>query len=312
MDFIVQLPKTKDGYDAIVVFVDRLSKMVQFAPTTTTASAPDIAKIFFNVIFRAHGLPKVIVSDRDAKFTSHFWQALFNYLGTSLAMSTAFHPQSDGQTECANRTLEDMLRAYVSYQQNNWDKCLAAGEFAYNNSKQASTGMTPFMLNYGQDPITPTSLLSNTSNLHVPAAEEFILHMKNLLHIATDSLHMAQERQKSYADKKRLNVIFKLGEMVLLNSSNIYLQSQMARPSRKLQPKYIGPYKIIEIVSPVAYKLELPSTLKVHPVFHVSLLRNYKAPSNITGLPLPSIPEPLVINDHIEYQVEFVLDKRTR
>ena len=109
MDFIIQLPKTRGGNDAIVVFVDMFSKMVHFAPTKTTAMAPDTARLFFDHIFRLHGLPKAIVSDHDAKFTSKFWQTLFQTLGTKLAMSTAFHPQTDGQTKRANRTLEDML-----------------------------------------------------------------------------------------------------------------------------------------------------------------------------------------------------------
>ena len=115
MDFITHLPKTKAGWDAIIVFVDLFSKMVHFVPSTTTATAPETARLFFDNVFRLHGLPEVIVSDRDAKFTSHFWKALFKTMGTKLAMSTAFHPQTDGQTERANRTLEDMLRAFVNY-----------------------------------------------------------------------------------------------------------------------------------------------------------------------------------------------------
>src|SRR6266511_685843 len=126
--------------------VDRLSKRDHFEPTVTTATAPDTAKLFFSSIFRLHGLPRAIVSDRDSKFTSRFWQELFRLLGVKLAMSTAFHPQTDGQTERANRTLEDMLRAFVNYRQTNWDECLPAAEFAYNNSLQASTGYTPFFL----------------------------------------------------------------------------------------------------------------------------------------------------------------------
>ena len=143
MDFIVQLPLTKQGHDAIVVFVDRLTKRAHFQAMHTSATAPEVAKIFFSVVFKNHGLPRVIISDRDAKFTSHFWQALFKQLGTKTAMSTAFHPQTDGQTERLNRTLEEMLRAYVTYKQDQWDEYLPAAEFAYNNSKQASTGFTP-------------------------------------------------------------------------------------------------------------------------------------------------------------------------
>ncbi|KAJ9522563.1 hypothetical protein QJQ45_008332 [Haematococcus lacustris] len=149
MDLITQLPVTPTGHDAIVVFVDKLTKMIHTVPTTTTVSAPDLAQLFFDSVFRYHGLPKVIISDRDPGFTSTFWQQLFAKTGTHLNISTANHPQTDGQTERANRTLEDMLRNYVSPHYTDWDNHLTAAEFAYNASVQASTGYSPFMLNSG-------------------------------------------------------------------------------------------------------------------------------------------------------------------
>ena len=115
MDFITQLPQTKAGWDAIIVFVDTFSKMVHLVPTKTTASAPETARLFFDHVVKLHGLPKSVVSDHDSKFTSKFWKTLFQTMGTKLSMSTAFHPQTDGQTERANRTLEDMLQAFVGY-----------------------------------------------------------------------------------------------------------------------------------------------------------------------------------------------------
>src|ERR1051325_4161804 len=183
MDFIVQLPKTPRGYDAITVFVDRLSKRAHFIPCTTDITAPGVAKLFFENIFRLHGLPKTIISDRDPKFTSKFWTALFKLLETKLAMSTAFHPQTDGQTERMNRTLEEMLRAYTTYHQNQWDECLSATEFAYNNSKQTSTGQTPFELDNGQHPLLPTDLDQITN---VPAANDVYSQWKANLQYAQD------------------------------------------------------------------------------------------------------------------------------
>src|SRR6185295_9211121 len=121
MDFITHLPKTKSNYDSIFVVVDRLSKRVHFIPTTATVTAPEVAQLFFTNIFQHHGLSQVIISDRDPKFISCFWQELFRMLGTCTAMSTAYHPQTDGQTERANRTLEDMLRSFINYRQTNWD-----------------------------------------------------------------------------------------------------------------------------------------------------------------------------------------------
>ena len=116
--------------------------------TTTTVTAPGTAQLFLDNIFRLHGLPKTIICDRDSRFTSHFWKALFDLLGTKIATSTAFHPQTDGQTERTNRTLEQILRIYVSYKQNDWDKYLSTAEFAYNSAEQSTTKFSPFELNY--------------------------------------------------------------------------------------------------------------------------------------------------------------------
>src|SRR5690606_7615758 len=159
MDFIVRLPKTSRAYDAITVFVDKLSKQVHFCPSETTDTASDVARIFFDHVFRHRGMPRNIISDRDSRFTGNFWTALMRLMGTKLNMSTAFHPQSDGQTERTNRTLEEMLRSYVAYNQKDWDLFLPMMEFAYNNSKNPSTGFSPFFLNYGHHPLVPSSLL---------------------------------------------------------------------------------------------------------------------------------------------------------
>lgn len=312
MDFIVQLPKTRGGNDAIVVFVDTFSKMVHFAPTKTTASAPDTARIFFDHIFRLHGLPKSIVSDRDAKFTSKFWQSLFQTLGTKLAMSTAFHPQSDGQTERANRTLEDMLRAFTSYRQDDWDTQLTAAEFACNNAPNQSTGMSPFHLNYGQDPWNPYTSLFQIPD-QTPSVTDFLKSISNGIQTAKDALTLAKANQERNANRHRRDVEYHVGDQVLLNSNHINLASQALRPSKKLQHRFIGPYQITAKVSPVAYKLELPSDLRIHPVFHVSLLRHYQDPTKIEHRTIGTPPPPAItIEDHQEYEVERILDQRTR
>ena len=312
MDFIVQLPKTKAGFDAIVVFVDTFSKMTHFAPTKTTASAPDTARLFFDHIFRLHGLPKSIVSDRDAKFTSKFWKTLFQTMGTKLAMSTAFHPQTDGQTERANRTLEDMLRAFTSYRQDDWDLQLTAAEFACNNAPNASTGMSPFRINTGRDPLNPYSSITKIPD-HIPATHDFLEEMSNATKIAHDALVLAKANQEKNANKSRRDVQFQIDDQVLLSSAHINLASQALRPSKKLQHRFIGPYKIIQKTSPVAYKLDLPDNLKIHPVFHVSILRPYRPPSTIEHRNPPILPpEPVTIDDNIEYEVEQILDHRKR
>ena len=153
MDLITHLPKTKKGYGSLLVIVDYLTKMIVTRPTYGTATAVDIAKLFVDSVVRVHGLPRTIVSDRDRKFTSNFWKEVFKNMGTTLAMSSGFHPQTDGQTERANRTIEEILRAYVGKRQNNWDKRLGMMEFAYNNAVNSSIGFTPFYLCYGRHPV---------------------------------------------------------------------------------------------------------------------------------------------------------------
>jgi transposase InsO family protein len=312
MDFITQLPRTKAGHDAIVVFVDTFSKMVHFVPTKTTASAPDTAKLFFDHVFKLHGLPKSIVSDRDAKFTSRFWQSLFNTLGTKLSMSTAFHPQTDGQTERANRTLEDMLRAVVGYRQDDWDEHLAAAEFACNNAPNASTSLSPFKINHGFEPYNPYSSIKKIPD-DTPAMADFLQKLANATKQATDALTLAKANQERNANKSRRDVKYQVGDMVLLSSSHINLASQANRPSKKLQHRFTGPYRIVQQVSHVAFKLALPDTLKIHPVFHVSLLRPYMDPAETPNRDVPPPPPPAVtIDSQPEFEVEAILDHRRR
>jgi hypothetical protein len=192
MDLITDLPKCASGVDAVVVFVDRLTKMIVCAPTTKTVTAPQLAQIFVFKVFCQFGLPSSIVSDRDVRFTSNFWQALWQMLGTKLKMSTAFHPQTDGQTERANRTVEEMLRPYVHPRQDDWDQHLDLVAFAYNNATQASTGQTPFFLNHGRHPATPFDRALPRES-EVPAANQFLQNLAD----ATSALRIACVRPKS-------------------------------------------------------------------------------------------------------------------
>ena len=225
-------------------------------------------------------------------------------------MSTAFHPQTDGQTERANRTLEDMLRAYIGYRQNDWDRKLAAAEFVYNSASNASTKLSPFQMNYGKDPPTPSSFL--TPDEKVLATNEFLTTMDNLTNRAKDNLALAKKRQEETANRLRRDVEFEPGDKVLLSAANLMLESQATQPSKKLQPRFIGPYMITKKVSPVAYQLDLPPTLRIHPTFHVSRLKGYEEPSNVPFREGPIDPPPATsINDQDEYEVEQILDERT-
>ena len=165
MDFITQLPVTRSGMDAVVVFVDRLTKMTHFAACTTSVTAEQNAQLFFENVYRSHGLPEEVVSDRDPRFTSAFTEELYKRMGTKQAMSTACHPQTDGQTERMNRILEDYLRHFVAPNQADFDECLVHAEFAINAAYQESVQASPFYLNYGQHPWTPLSVSLDRSGM---------------------------------------------------------------------------------------------------------------------------------------------------
>ena len=180
MDFIVHLPMTTEGNDQIMVVVDRLTKMVILTPCSSHATSRDIARHFFKNVTSKHGIPKEIVSDRDSRFTSNFWIEFTKMLRTNRAMSTAFHPQTDGQTERMNRTVEQILRIYADYHQTNWEENLPYVEFAINNTENSSTGETPFYLNKGLHPATHVTLDMPSTN---PAAHHDISEIQVTINI---------------------------------------------------------------------------------------------------------------------------------
>jgi hypothetical protein len=309
MDFIVKLPKTARGFDSITVFVDKLSKQVHFAPGHTTDTASDVARQFFDNVFRLHGMPTSIVSDRDAKFTSRFWKELHRLMDVKLAMSTAFHPQTDGQTERANQTLESILRAFVDQRQTNWDLLLSAAEFAYNNSSNATTGQSPFFLNHGFNPRVPSSLLQPQPSPN-PSVTEFVEAQSTALILAQEAIADAQERQTKNADSRRRDHNYKVGDQVLLSTEDITAAADRNRPTKKLQARFIGPYTIVEQHSPVSFRLELPPSMKIHDVFHVDRFRPYSPSPEALGPRAPARPPPEIIDGEEEYEAEKILEHR--
>lgn len=207
MDLITQLPSTKDGHDAIVVFVDRFSKQAVFIETFTKASAPDLATLFFKHVYRYHGVPSSIVSDRDTRFTSVFWTSLFGLLKTSLDLSTSHHQQTDGQTERTNRTLEQYLRIYASANQDDWDLHLIEAEFAYNRASSSSTTLSPFTVLYGVNPNVPASLLRGTvAQAPSSAARDVVTEHQTRHHVVQDHLRDAQKIMADQYDRHRRDI----------------------------------------------------------------------------------------------------------
>jgi hypothetical protein len=310
MDFITGLPLTNNQHDAIFVVGCKFTKMLHFMPIRSTITAAQTADLFFREIIRLHGIPRALLSDRDPRFTSIFWQSLWKQLGTKITMSTAYHPQTDGQTERANRTLEDMLRAYVNAEQDNWDQKLTACEIAYNSSIQASTGYTPYQMNYVRHPLFALEHALQPSNQsNNPSAAERIQLFHQQLEIAKQHLLRAQARQKQYADQHRREMNYQVGDQVLLSTANLRFLNSEFTP--KLLPKYIGPYPITKVISPVAYELQLPPQLRVHPVFHISVLKSFKSSEQFPGRSPHDRPPPDVLEDgKEEFEVDRILRRR--
>ncbi|KAG8503406.1 hypothetical protein CXB51_001385 [Gossypium anomalum] len=254
MDFVSGLPLTPTKKDSVWVVVDRLTKSAHFIPVRTDYSLQKLAKLYVAEIVRLHGVPVSIISDRDPRFTSRFWRKLQEELGTRLDFSTAFHPQTDGQSKRVIQVLEDMLRGCIIDFRGSWEDYLPLAEFAYNNSYQASIQMAPYEALYGRR-----------------------CHTESKVRLIRDRLKEASDRKKSYADLKRKEIEFAVGDMVFLKVSPWKKILRFGRKG-KLSPRFIGPYRVDKRVGPVAYQLELPPELhRIHNVFHVSMLRRYRS-----------------------------------
>ena len=273
MDFIDALPRSKRGNTAIWVIVDRLTKVAHFLPVKSDRDAPKLAQLFMKEVVRLHGVPKTIVSDRDTIFTSRFWRSFQEALGSELCMSTAYHPQSDGQTEAINKVLEDMLRAYVLDQGGSWEEHLHLAEFTYNNSFQNTIGMAPYEALYGKPCLSPMCWVESGERLVL--GPDYIKETTEKISLIRRRMATAQERQKKYADKKRKPVEYEVGDYVFIKVSPMKKVVRFGKQG-KLTLRYVGPYKILERIGVVAYKLELPEELSaIHNVFHVSQLRRW-------------------------------------
>ncbi|CEP07157.1 hypothetical protein [Parasitella parasitica] len=306
MDFIVKLPRSK-GFDSIFVVVDRLTKMAHFIPCNESMPAKELASLFINNIFKLHGLPTSIVSDRGSLFTAKFWKNLLQNLQIQANMSTAFRPETDGQTERTNSTLEQYLRMYCNYQQTDWSQLLPIAEFSYNNHCQSSTKYSPFYFNYGYHPKADITIKKGGGEC-VPATDEFLNKLKNIQQRSKANIINAQKLQAiQYNKKKRKVQNLDVGDEVFVSTKNI----TSTRPTKKLDYKRIGPFKIIRKLNSHVYKLDLPPSLKIHPTFHIAKL----TPKSVTGLEdienrKTKPPPPIIVNSNEEYEVEKVLDSR--
>lgn len=255
LDFVEGLPPS-DRFNAILVVVDKFSKYGHFIPIHHPYTALGIAKLFLDNVYKLHGLPKAIISDRDPIFTSALWKELFKLTDTQLLMSSAYHPQTDGQIERLNQCLEGFLRCTVHSCPRQWSKWLSVAEFWYNTAHHSALGRSPFEVLYGQKPrqlgIEKIDLCA------VPDLENWLKKRELLTKIIQQQLQRSQQRMKAQADKHRTEREFQPGDLVYMKLQPYVQSSVAARTNKKLSFWFYGPYKVLQKVGAVAYKLELP------------------------------------------------------
>jgi hypothetical protein len=261
--------------------IDKLTKYGHFIPIKYPYTALSIAQLFLNHVYRYHGMPHIIISDRDRIFTSALWQELFKLSHTTLNMSSAYHPQTDGQTERLNQCLETYLRCMVQSCPKKWVQWLALAEFWYNTTPHSAHGKTPFEVLYGHPP--RHFGISASTQCTTPDLEQWLQDRTTMQEVIKHNLQRAQIRMKTQANKHRQEREFNVGDWVYVKLQPYVQMSVARRSSQKLSYKYFGPYIILQKVGPVAYKLQLPESSQIHPVIHVSQLKQALPPGTVVS-----------------------------
>ena len=271
-DAVTGFKKTKRGFDAIQVYVERFTKIKHYVAGHKADGAKELARCFVQTVVRQYGIPSKLVSDRDPRFTANYYKEVVRMIGTTLSMSTARHPESDGQSEREIGTLSVGLRAFVNDNQDDWDELLPMFELGINNAVQSSTDKAPHELLYGVKPRLPIDVALAPFRSNNPAALERAQRMEKAYAEARVSLLSAQDRQKRNADRKRRAASFAVGDAVMLSRDGIKLRGA----DTKLGSLFMGPFLVTAVINANAYTLALPPQLEaLHPTFNISKLKRY-------------------------------------
>ncbi|KAL0148450.1 hypothetical protein M9458_056260 [Cirrhinus mrigala] len=308
IDFVTDLPNSQ-GKTTILTVVDRFSKSCRLIPLPKLPTALETAETLCNFVFRFYGLPEDILSDRGPQFTSRVWAAFFSLLNVNISLTSGYHPQANGQTERLNQELTRFLRTYCHSHQADWSRYLMWAEYAQNSLLKPATGLTPFKCVLGyQPPLFPWS--GEPSDL--PSVNEWLQRSEETWNRAHIHLQRAVRHQVEQANRhRRPNPEYTPGQWVWLSTRDLRLRL----PSRKLSPRYVGPFKILRQITPVSFRLELPSNYRISPTFHVSLLKPAEGPGETTeeeeGAEVQT-PPPILVDGEEAYQVRDLLDSRRR
>ncbi|KAI2647001.1 Transposon Tf2-6 polyprotein [Labeo rohita] len=304
VDFITDLPPS-EGNTCILVIVDRFSKFCRLIPLQGLPTAWNTAKLLFDQVFRSYGLPEDIVSDRGLQFISRVWKAFFRLLGVTVSLSSGYHPQTNGQTERKIQEVGRFLRTFCTSHQDTWNQFLGWAEYAQNSLRQATTGLTPFQCILGfQPPLFPWT--GEPSD--VPSVDHWFRESERVWDEAHQHLQRAVRRQVATADRRRSDApTFQVGNKVWLSTRDIRLRL----PCKKLSPRFVGPFTITEQINPVTYRLQLPAHYRIHPTFHVSLLKPHYD-SLLSTEPGREEPPPPMITEGTIYTVKEILNSRRR
>jgi transposase InsO family protein len=336
MDFITELPES-NGYDSILVVVDKLTKYAIFIPTYSTVDEVGMAQLFFEQVVSKFGLPRQIISDRDPRWTGAFWKETCKQLNIRRGMSTAYHPQTDGQTEIMNQILETALRSYVSPNLDDWSSLLHPFCLAYNNTPHSATSFAPAFLLYGFTPLTPSNLLHPSQDFvnrprpgvtspslpigHAPKepidlstsesdkASEFIAEFHTFRDQAGQALQFAQATQQRNYNQGRIIVEFNVGDRVLVNPHSLGLLRSTKGRGKKLLMKYDGPFEVSQKLGPATYRLRMPASYGIHPVLNIAHLERYQASDADLGDRPQTGLSRLDFSEVPEYEVDSIIQE---
>ena len=285
----------------ILNIVDHYTKQIHLFPVTSQITADGITSIYFDHVFPLHGIPQKIVSDRGPQFAATSMHVLYKRLGIDTGLTTAYHPQANGQVERKNQEVEAYLCLFIGKRQDDWVDLLPTAEFVINSHLNSATGHTPFELLYGY---TPDFTIPAGRPTGIPLVDKHLQHLCSLRIDAEAALRLSEEHMKEGRPKSYGASTFTVGDKVWLQAKQIKIHQQSA----KLGPKQLGPSEITEVISDVDYRLALPPALKIHDVFHVDCLSPYKG-NDVNGL-TPPPPDPVTVDGEEEYKVNHIRDSK--